>query len=924
MLSAPLQYRAWLDERRHPYMEANLFKYIWQHSKKEQGLVLLLVLASLPFYFLSLQLPKLIVNQGIQGEGFEGPESTQPFLRIQLPSLGMVRDESIRLFDGIQLEQSGLLLALSFSFLAMVIVNGLFKLNINTMKGRLGERMLRRLRFALTDRILRFPLPQLRKMKQAEMATMIKDEVEPLGGFIGDAFVTPVFLGGQALTAMAFIFIQSISLGLVAAAIALLQAFLIPRLRVRILQLGRERQLTARILAGRIAEIVDGATEIHVHDTSNFERSDIASRLGRIFGIRFEIYQRKFMVKFVNNFLSQVTPFLFYAVGGILAIRGQLDIGALVAVINAYKDLPGPIKELIDWDQQRNDVQIKYEQVSEQFQPATIMDPALQAYSIDAGSRLKGKIEVASVTLTDDGDVRLLDSVSFSAPMDEHIAIVGPSGGGKEYLAQLLARLVWPTSGTIKIGGRDLSKLPEAVTGRRLSYVGQDAYLFPLSVQDNLLYGLKHQPLKPVSYSGEAAERRAREEIESRRAGNITFDVNADWIDYDAAGARGSEDISDRLIEAMQLTELEDDVYRFGLGRSVDPEAWPQVTVSLLRARAALREKLENMGADDLVVRFDPAKYNPNATLAENLLFGTPTKAEYRADRLADNAMLLTALDEVDLVDDLLRMGSTIAKTMVEIFADLPPGHPFFEQFSFIQFDDLPDFRTLIGRVEKAGQQSLSPVDRRKLMGLPFNYVEARHRLGLIDEQVEAKVLEARSLFAMRITQEQSGAVQFYQPDVYNAAASIQDNILFGRLAYGRAHAEDTVGQAITEVVDELGLRKIVVEAGLGFHVGVAGKRLSAVQRQKLALTRALVKRPDLLIINEALAIMDATTQSRVMDRVLEVRRGRGVIWTLARPEEAQRFDRVLVIRGGRLVGQGAVSDLNRSGSALNQMMTGT
>ncbi len=48
-------------------------------------------------------------------------------------------------------------------------------------------------------------------------------------------------------------------------------------------------------------------------------------------------------------------------------------------MISAYKDLPSPIKELIDWDQQRQDVQIKYDQVIEQFNPAGMLDPALQA-----------------------------------------------------------------------------------------------------------------------------------------------------------------------------------------------------------------------------------------------------------------------------------------------------------------------------------------------------------------------------------------------------------------------------------------------------------------------------------------------------------------------------------------------------------------
>ena len=156
---------------------------------------------------------------------------------------------------------------------------------------------------------------------------------------------------------------------------------------------GRERQLTARALAGRIAETVDGAAEIHANGTSNYERAEISARLGRIFKIRFEFYQRKFLIKFLNNFLSQVTPFLFYTVGGYLVIMGRLDIGALVAVIAAYKDLPSPVKELIDWDQQRLDVEIKYQQVVEQFTDGEVAPPEMQAHRRCAAAAARGQAE---------------------------------------------------------------------------------------------------------------------------------------------------------------------------------------------------------------------------------------------------------------------------------------------------------------------------------------------------------------------------------------------------------------------------------------------------------------------------------------------------------------------------------------------------
>ncbi|MGH6874622.1 MAG: ABC transporter transmembrane domain-containing protein, partial [Aestuariivirgaceae bacterium] len=315
-------------------MEKSLLKYIWTYTRSQQLWILLVVFVSMVPYFLSLNLPKLIVNGPIQGKGFESPGATQDFLPISfdIPGFG-----EIRLFDGIPLDRFWTLMALSGVFLLLVIVNGLLKFYINTYKGRLGERMLRRIRFDLFDRMIRFPLSQFKRMKASEAATMVKDEVEPLGGFIGDAFVSPALLGGQALTALIFILVQNIWLGLIAAGIVLVQGIVIPKLRKPLVRLGRQRQLTARELAGRVGEVFDGINAVRTNDTSNYERADISSRLGRIFKIRYDLYQWKFMVKFLNNFLAQVTPFLFYSLGGYLALIGRLDVGQLVAVIAAYK-----------------------------------------------------------------------------------------------------------------------------------------------------------------------------------------------------------------------------------------------------------------------------------------------------------------------------------------------------------------------------------------------------------------------------------------------------------------------------------------------------------------------------------------------------------------------------------------------------------
>ena len=901
-------------------MERGLFGFIWSYSKREQLLIVPLVIASMVVLFASLDLPKTIVNEPIQGKRFPNPDSMVTFLRIA-PNLPEFLGGQRVLLEGFQMDRTGYLVALSITFLALIVVSGLLKLQINTMKGWMGERMLRRLRFALFDHILRFPLPHFRRVKSAEMATMIKDEVEPLGGFIGEAIITPLFLGGQALTALFFILYQHIFLGVIAFGMVVMQAVIIPRMRRRLLVLSKERQITARQLAGRIAECVEGAVEIHAHDTSNYERAEISARLGRMFRIRFELFQRKFMIKFLNNFLSQVTPFLFYLVGGYLAIAGRLDIGTLVAVIAAYKDLPSPIKELIDWDQQRMDVQIKYTQVVEQFTTDDLAQPELQEMVDAPQLPQQGSVKAANLSLLDESGTKVLDGISFEYGLQEHVAIVGHAGGGGSELAQVLSRLLPPNSGTIEMGGMDITRAPEAVTGRAISYVGSAAYLFPVSVRENLLYGLKHRPVREKEYSGDALRLRDIDLRESSRAGNSTCDIQADWIDYEAAGVSGAEEMDARILEVLKAVDLEEAIFEVGLKSVVTVGQNPGIAESVLRARDTMRERMNQPGISELVERFDLARFNRNATLAENLLFGTPVGKTFDVDNLAKNAYVRKILEESGLAGDLLKVGHKLAETMVELFSDLPPGHELFERFSFIQHDDLPQVKDILVQVADVGLDRIDEADRNTLLALPFKLISARHRLGLIDEALEARILEARRQFAEHLPAEMRGAIEFFDPGKFIGAASLQDNILFGKIVTGQAEGGVRIGRLLRQLLDELAMRPLVVKIGLGFQVGTGGARLPAADRQKIAVGRAILKRPALVILDNAAAVLDPSAQNRLLASVLESRGQRGVYWVLNRVELAEKFDQVIVMDRGKLVERGKFADLKASGGALSKLM---
>lgn len=894
-------------------MERRLFRYILKHSARDQVIILAVVVASMLFYFISLDLPKRIVNEAIQGRAFPQDGGVAVLFRVSFGVPDFLGGGTLTLFEGGDLERLPYLLVLSLLFLVLVVVNNGFKFYINTFKGRLGERLLRRLRYELFDRILRFPLPHFRKVKAAEMATMIKDEVEPLGGFIGEAFVTPAFLGGQALTAVVFIMVQNWLLGTVAVGVVFLQIAIVPRLRRRVLVLGRERQVTARQLAGRIAEVVDGIQEIRSNDASNYERADIAARLGRIFRIRFEIYQRKFFVKLVNNFLAQLTPFFFYSAGGYFAIKGELDIGALVAVIAAYKDLPGPMKELLDWDQQRLDVQIKYEQVVDQFHADEFVSPERQNPDLGSGQSLSGDIVASGLTCTDDIGLKLIDGVALKAPIAGRLAIVGPPGSGKTELAQIVAGLIRPTGGTIALGDVDPSRAPEAVLGRHIAYVGPTTYLFPQSLRDNMLYALKHLPRDNSDPDSPTA---ARDRAETRRTGNTLLDIGADWIDYRGAGLADAEAIDDRLMEVLTACDFDRDVFELGLRSAVDPAAHPDITAGALDVRRKMAERLAAPEHEGIVERFDPMRYNAGATVGENLLFGLPVGDAFRMDRLALNPYVRTVLADSGLGPILLDKGLGVARTMVEIFADLPPGHEFFERYSFIRHDELPIYKGML--VRAAAGEALGEDDNARLIGLALMLLPT-HRLEALDSDLQQRIVGARATFAKNLPDNLRANVEFFDSDRYIVAGTLLDNMLFGKVSRERANADATVDKILAEVLDASNHRRDVIRAGLDYQVGVGGARLTAAQRQKVGLARAMLKRPDLVVLNEATAGLDAATHRRVMESLMAMPQT-GIVAVLHRASLAVAFDSVLMLKSGRVAEHGSYADLVGKAGLFAQM----
>jgi ABC-type multidrug transport system fused ATPase/permease subunit len=873
-------------------MEPSLYKYILRHSKRDQLLLILLSLLSLPLVYIPLELPKKIINLL---EGMDLPDS---------------------LF-GYELDRVDFLMLLSFAFLTTVLVSGGLKYALNVYRGALGERLLRRLRYELFGRILRFPMPQFKRISSGEMISMLTAETEPMGEFIGESFTLPVFQGGTLLTYLFFIFQQDLFLGAAAVALYPFQLYVIPRLQRKVNALSKERVATARNLSGRIGETVSGIGDVHANDTSHFERAHISQRLGRIYVIRFDIYKRKFFIKFLNNFIAQLTPFFFYSVGGYFVLRGDLSIGSMVAVLVAYKDLSGPWKELLQYYQRKEDIKVKYTQVIQQFDPQNLLEEDIlrRPESLALPGR---EIRGSNLRYSEDGLYFSIDGASFRLSIDEHCAAVGLGNSGKYELAGLVSRLINPVSGSLTIGDTRMQDLPEAITGMRFGYVGASSYMFNGSVFDNLCYSLKHQA---VHGEGAPADRQLEQERAlSLLAGNTPDRYDDEWIDYAALELEGRPQLVERIVDILECVELDEEIYQFGLQSFVDQAEHGDFAERIMLARQQLRDRFDDPGLAKLVEPFDHEKYNLNMTVAENLLFGTVYDERIDADSLIDNPEIAEILDQTGLNEKFLEAGAQITEIMLDLFSDVEPDSELFEQFSFISAEDLPEFNQLLQQIRQNGTANLGAPEKHRLISLTFKLIVARHRLGLIDESIQQSILEARARI-FDLGQEQDLGIEFFNFEDFNPRISIQDNILFGKLAYGQAFAQQKINSLIVDVVQDLGLREDIINAGLGYDVGVAGGRLTSSQRQKLGLARALLKMPDLLIVNEALSSLDTTAERRLIENVRALMASRGVLWILSRVQLAELFDVVIVMERGRLADKGPYAEIQSTNEHFQHLL---
>jgi ABC-type multidrug transport system fused ATPase/permease subunit len=783
--------------------------------------------------------------------------------------------------EAIYLKKIELLYLYCGLYIGAVFIAGLLKYAINVLQVYLGQKILVEMRQELYNHVLQLPLQFYRKMQPGTVISAMTAELNAIGFFLGGAIAIPIT---SVLTFLVFIgFMVNLNplLALLSMLVYPFELVVIPYLQKKYNKLNKKRVRTTRKMANVVNESISGIHEIHGNTSYALEERKLFTFIHKLYKLMKKLFLVKYGIKFANNFFQSLGPFILFLVGGYMAIHGQFTLGALVAFLSAYEKVYDPWKELIEYYQSYQDAQIRYSQIMSIFDldPPHLLLPA----PVRKTHSLEGSICFNNVSYIVGDGIRLLEDINLEIKKNEQIALVGFSGSGKSTLALLIAQLYDSSQGSITIDGHDINDLCKRDIGCNVAMIAQQPFIFSGTIADNLLYGVQAVTDESAGVS--------REQIHA-----VIHDVG-----------------------------LEDDVLRFGLQAVLTPDECAPFRDKFLRMRQIVQTRLRDEFAEAIEF-YDVEKYLYYSSIRDNIIFGDSMEREFTVSRLPDNPQFMQLLTQEKLAKPLITLGFAIARQTVNVLADFQDDEFFFRD-NPMEMDEFETYSTLLQELK--GPQPKDIEARNLLLVLALRYVPMKHSIVSLPSALEKKILAARYNFQKNIvhvdieqckmTGSGSSIVPIFSeigsfipfcPSEYLYTRTLRENILFGAVKSERILSDHLVQLASEEFADERLLAE-VLDIGLEFEVGSKGDRLSGGQKQKLAIARAFLKDAPILIMDEATASLDNSSQARIQELLETDFKGKKtVVAVIHRLDLTPAYDRIVVLKAGRITEQGTYDEL--------------
>ncbi len=319
-----------------------------------------------------------------------------------------------------------------------------------------------------------------------------------------DLFISLIILIG-AFVALSMIYLP---LALIVFAVIPIMVIYAARLRV---EMGRTSK-ASRVVIGEInASLENSIAGIKVSKAYTNEEDELERFTD---GNRAFVRQRSKYYKVMARFISgtaltgDVLNICLALAGGLFCLYGKITVIDFTAFIMYVNIFMTPVKKLIGFVEQYQNGMTGFERFCE------IMDAEEEKDDPDAEDVevIRGDIEFDNVSFTYntyEGDHHsgreILHNLSFTVNAGRKLALVGPSGGGKTTICNLIPRFYDIDSGAVRIDGKDIRKIKIGSLRKAVGIVSQDVFLFDSTIYDNISYGCPGASREDVMAAAEKA-----------------------------------------------------------------------------------------------------------------------------------------------------------------------------------------------------------------------------------------------------------------------------------------------------------------------------------------------------------------------------------------------------------------------------------
>ena len=214
-------------------------------------------------------------------------------------------------------------------------------------------------------------------------------------------------------------------------------------------------------------------------------------------------YQEMGIFNSSMEFFVSILSVAVVTVGGALIMQGRMDVVDLLTFTLYITTFVNPIRKLANFAEMFANGTAGLERFVEIMRTEPALDDAPDAKEL---SKVNGAIDVDHVSFAYEGELDVLHDVSLHVNPGETIAVVGPSGGGKSTLCQLIPRFYDVTGGSIRVDGQDVRAVTQQSLRRAIGVVQQDVFLFADSILENIRYGRPDASMDEIVAAAKRAE----------------------------------------------------------------------------------------------------------------------------------------------------------------------------------------------------------------------------------------------------------------------------------------------------------------------------------------------------------------------------------------------------------------------------------